>query len=131
MNQDIVFENGKYYVGNEEFLVGNRYKILSHLGSGGYGAVVKAYDKHLKKEVAIKKINDIFGDPNDTKKVVRELKLLRHFSDSNNLTTVFEILEPQRGFNDIYFSMELFDGDLSRVCRTGINYNKKTKDTCF
>eukprot|EP01091_Cochliopodium_minus_P012766 TRINITY_DN3952_c0_g1_i3.p1 TRINITY_DN3952_c0_g1~~TRINITY_DN3952_c0_g1_i3.p1 ORF type:complete len:113 (+),score=18.02 TRINITY_DN3952_c0_g1_i3:10-348(+) len=89
--------NGKYKVGDILFEVpSERYELISLLGYGSFGSVVKAYDKKLKKEVAIKKIIEIFSDPMDTKRVVRELKLLRHFNDSNNLTKLYEILEPSQ-----------------------------------
>jgi len=35
------------------------------------------------QRVAIKKITNIFKDLNDTKRILREVKLLRHFSHNN------------------------------------------------
>ena len=69
----------------ECFDVEERFVPLEVLGKGAYGVVVRAYDKKEKKEVAIKKIKEIFLDPLDTKKVLRELKILKHFRGKENV----------------------------------------------
>ena len=51
-----------------------RYEVKKLLGRGSYGVVVEAWD-HLKgRKVAIKKINDIFGYFENTKRIYREVR---------------------------------------------------------
>lgn len=42
------------------FLFGSRYVLVEHLGEGGLGTVWKAWDRHLEKYVAIKRIRGDF-----------------------------------------------------------------------
>ena len=35
-------------------LIHNRYELIEALGVGGMGAVFRAYDQHLNREVALK-----------------------------------------------------------------------------
>jgi mitogen-activated protein kinase 1/3 len=49
----------------------DRYEPIKILGSGSYGKVAEAIDKITKKKVAIKKINELFVDLIDTKRVLR------------------------------------------------------------
>ena len=55
----------------------DRYEPIKVLGSGSYGKVIEAIDKTCEKKVAIKKINELFLDLIDTKRVLREITLLR------------------------------------------------------
>ena len=84
-----------------------RYEILSFLGKGGFGQVVKCYDHKAKMEVAIKilsnrnvsielgqveaaiikKLNEI--DPNDMNHIIRSYD---HFMFRNHLCGTYEML---------------------------------------
>lgn len=44
-----------------------------------------AHDTELKKDVAIKKVNKVFERKILAKRTLRELKLLRHFLDHENV----------------------------------------------
>jgi hypothetical protein len=61
------------------FEVYNRYTNLAAVGSGAYGLVCAAEDKVTGKKVAIKKVSDTFSDLIDAKRILREMKLLKHF----------------------------------------------------
>ena len=54
-----------------------KYEPLKVLGSGSYGHVIEAYEKGTKRKVAIKRINSLFEDLIDTKRILREITLLR------------------------------------------------------
>lgn len=58
-------------------LLDKNYMIIQIIGRGAYGAVAEAYDKALKRKVAVKMINNLFVSRTDCKRVLREIHLLR------------------------------------------------------
>ena len=48
-----------------------RYELTARLGKGAYGCVVKARDKQAGVDVAIKKVEDVFADMVDAKRMLR------------------------------------------------------------
>ena len=58
------------------------------LGDGSYGFVASAVDTKTGHKVAIKKIKDTFADLVDAKRILREIKLLRHFNNHENIITL-------------------------------------------
>lgn len=71
--------------GKEQFDIGDRFEYIKTLGKGSYGIVCSAYDKKLQKKVAIKKITKL-NDSIVLKRTLRELKLLKFFKDSPNVS---------------------------------------------
>src|SRR5580698_1145069 len=60
------------------------YKILSKLGEGGMGAVYRATDTKLNREVAIKVLPDSFAaDPDRLARFTRESQVLASLNHSN------------------------------------------------
>ena len=57
--------------------VGTNYKCEKILGSGSYGQVAQAIQLSTGKRVAIKKMDNIFEDDIDCKRILREVTLLR------------------------------------------------------
>lgn len=57
--------------------VGQNYKCEKLLGSGSYGQVAQALQVSTGKRVAIKKMDNIFEDETDCKRILREVTLLR------------------------------------------------------
>ena len=55
----------------------DKYEPVKVLGAGSYGKVIEAIDKTTKKKVAIKKVNELFVDLIDSKRILREITLLR------------------------------------------------------
>ena len=70
-------------VARDVFEVDTRYINLKPIGSGSYGMVCSALDTVTGQKVAIKKITDMFADLVDAKRILREIKLLRHFKHEN------------------------------------------------
>lgn len=86
------------------------------IGKGTYGVVSSEYDTHLRKKVAIKKINDLFEHASDVIRILREIKLLwllRH----RDIVEIWHILLPlsRREFMDIYVIFEFMESDLHQV----------------
>ena len=94
--------------------------MLKRLGEGSFGFVVAAKDSIAGKRVAIKKIKDAVEDDSDGKRLLRELKLLRHCRGHENFIIIKDIiLSPSsKDFKDIYIVTDLMDTDLYRIVRS-------------
>ncbi|CAH8350040.1 unnamed protein product [Eruca vesicaria subsp. sativa] len=53
------------------------------IGGGAYGLVCPVMDSETNEKVAIKKIGHAFENKIETKRTLREIKLLRHFEHEN------------------------------------------------
>jgi serine/threonine protein kinase len=81
-----------YEIEGTRFEVTPRYEVQKVLGKGGYGLVVQALDRVSKKKVAIKKICNIFEKKSIIqKRILREIKILRHFQNHENVCVHFEL----------------------------------------
>jgi len=109
----------QFSAGGTPFEVDSRYTFIRSIGHGAYGVVVSANDSKDKEKVAIKKVSKAFEDLVDAKRILREIKLLRHF-DHENVIHIKDLGVPNpelglAGFNDIYIVSELMETDLHRV----------------
>ena len=102
------------------FEVDVRYQNLKMVGSGAYGMVCAADDELTGSRVAIKKIANVFGNLIDAKRIIREMKLLRHFEHENLIAITDIMFHPpnSRNFDDIYIVTNLMETDLDRVIRS-------------
>jgi len=107
----------KEVVQGTEFTVPSSYTLVKKLGSGAYGTVAAFEDKAASppRTVAVKLVKSAFNDLIDAKRIVREVKLLRHF-EHDNVVSILDIFPPDSpDFEDIYIIMDLMDTDLHRV----------------
>lgn len=105
-------------IGSNTFTVDKRYINLEPQGDGSYGFVVSAYDIVHKRPVAIKKVRDTCTNVLDAKRILRELKLLRHFNYHENIIAIYDIMtDPSdtSDFQDIYIVTNLFESDLEKI----------------
>ena len=72
-----------FMVSGSRFDVDSRYTLIKPIGHGAYGVVCSALDNQTGEKVAIKKINKAFEHLTDTKRTLREVKILRHFNHEN------------------------------------------------
>ena len=72
-----------FMVSGARFDVDSRYTLIKPIGHGAYGVVCSALDNLTGEKVAIKKINKAFEHLTDTKRTLREVKILRHFNHEN------------------------------------------------
>ena len=74
-----------------------RYTILRPVGRGSFGTLVSAKDNKTGKTVAIKRVEGGGGtmgtDRHESKKLLREMRLLQHFQNEN-VMTLYDILTP-------------------------------------
>jgi len=80
------------------------------------GRVRSASDSVTNQKVAIKKVPRAFDDLVDAKRILREIKLLRHFSHEN-IIAMKDILHPPNldDFEDVYIVSDLMETDLHRI----------------
>ncbi len=84
------------------------------IGRGAYGVVVSAVDVDTNHKVAIKKIPRLFNDLVDAKRILREIKLLRHFRHENVIG--LRDLAPAYGpFEELFIVLDYMDTDLHKI----------------
>jgi serine/threonine protein kinase len=108
-------------VGYNRFHIDSRYQNLRPIGDGSYGFVASGVDMVTGNKVAIKKIKDVFVDVVDAKRILREIKLLSHFSNHENIITINDIfsVEPNSSkYNDVYIVTNLYESDLERIVQS-------------
>lgn len=98
------------------FDIPQRYKFVKGVGTGAYGVVISALNEDKGEKVAIKKVLNVFADIIDAKRILREVKLLQHFSHEN-IMNIRELFQPESldKFEEIYIESDLMDTDLHRV----------------
>ncbi|KAL9650604.1 hypothetical protein ABK040_006405 [Willaertia magna] len=110
----------RYEVGENIFEVPLRYQLQYAIGQGAYGIVCSAYDSDLKENVAIKKVFNIFEhDREFQKRVLREIKILKHF-DHENIICLTDLIPPRSyaKFQDVYIVTDLMETDLRQIIKS-------------
>ncbi len=101
---------------NTPILLAERYKIIGILGSGGMGAVYKAIDRRLVKDVAIKEMREKFADAKERNEAIerfnREAETLTRL-DHPSLPRVTDHFVERGHF---YLVMDYIEGeDLEKI----------------
>uniref|UniRef100_A0A7S3UIQ5 Protein kinase domain-containing protein n=1 Tax=Oxyrrhis marina TaxID=2969 RepID=A0A7S3UIQ5_OXYMA len=97
------------------FLIPKRYELVKKLGSGAYGCVASFKDATTGEKVAVKKIQNAYADVIDGKRILREIRLMRHFKH-DNVSRIRDLIPPNKPqHDDIYIVMDLMETDLHRV----------------
>eukprot|EP01038_Epipyxis_sp_PR26KG_P011753 gene11753-15726_t len=108
-------------VGYHRFYIDQRYTNLKPIGDGSYGVVASGLDTITGQKVAIKKVKDTFCDVVDAKRILRELKLLRHLNSHENIISIYDVMSvppSTQNFDDIYIVTNLMESDLERIIRS-------------
>ena len=61
----------------DSWVIGDRYTLTRVLGKGSYGEVAEAIDSRTTRKVAVKRMQSIFDEITDAKRVYREMHILR------------------------------------------------------
>lgn len=102
-----------------KFHVEKRWKFVRELGQGAYGFVVSAQDQISGETVAIKLVTRLFEKTQLSKRALREISLLRHFANHENITGLIDMDVIAPDFNEIYLFMEPMEADLHQIVRSG------------
>jgi eukaryotic-like serine/threonine-protein kinase len=96
-------------------LLGGRYRVLRHLGSGGMASVLLCQDERLDRQVAVKRLHA--DSPDDVaRRFVREAKLGASLNHPN-LVSVFDTATDDEG---VLIVMEYVEGEaLARTLKRG------------
>ncbi|KAF5383738.1 hypothetical protein D9615_003523 [Tricholomella constricta] len=92
------------------FHVEKRWKLIREMGSGAYGVVISAADEISGETVAIKLVTRVFDKIQLAKRALREITLLRHFANHENITGLIDVDAISPDFNEIYIFMEPMEG---------------------
>ncbi|KAH6916085.1 CMGC/MAPK protein kinase [Coprinopsis sp. MPI-PUGE-AT-0042] len=101
------------------FHVEKRWKLVREMGSGAYGVVISAADEISKETVAIKMVTRVFDKIQLAKRALREITLLRHFANHENITGLIDVDAITPDFNEIYIFMEPMEADLHQIIKSG------------
>ncbi|KAF9245243.1 Pkinase-domain-containing protein [Melanogaster broomeanus] len=101
------------------FHVEKRWKLVRELGSGAYGVVVSAADEISGETVAIKLVTRVFEKVQLAKRVLREITLLRHFANHENITGLIDVDAISPDFQEMYIFMEPMEADLHQIIKSG------------
>jgi mitogen-activated protein kinase 1/3 len=117
-----IMNNGMNYGMNNQINdwsdLSSRYEVISELGVGSYGNVREAEDKKTLKRVAIKQVCNVFNDLVDSKRILREITLLR-IMNSPFVVKIVNIVRPQSEFfNKIYIIFEYSQADLKKLIKS-------------
>lgn len=98
-----------------DILLGDRYKLISRLGSGGMANVYHARDTNLERDVAIKILReDLIEDPSFQARFLHEARAAANLSHPN-IVTIYDYGHDHERF---YIVMEFVDGtDLKTVIK--------------
>lgn len=69
-------------------------------------------------QVAIKRVSRVFQDLIDAKRILREIKLLRHLGRHDNCIEILDIMTGPpdvQDFHTLYIVTQLFECDLERI----------------
>ena len=99
-----------------------KYTVERIIGQGSYGKVAKAKNNSTGKRVAIKKMDGIFDDEIDCKRILREISLLRLLRHPC-LVQLIEILMPTdpAKFSTIYMVLEYAESDMKKILKSSLN----------
>jgi len=100
----------------------DKYIVEKVVGTGSYGSVAKAKCVKDGKKVAIKKMDNIFDDEIDCKRILREITLLRKLKHPCivNLIEILLPTDPER-FTTVYVVLEYADSDLKKILKSSLN----------
>lgn len=118
-HSNVIGRKHYYTISHTVFEIDTKYVPIKSIGRGAYGVVCSSVNKETNEKVAIKKINNVFGNRIDALRTLRELKLLRHIRHEN-VIALKDVMMPvyKTSFQDVYLVYELMDTDLHHIIKS-------------
>ena len=93
---------------------------MKPIGRRAYGVVVSTYDEYRNSKVVIKKIKNIFQNSVLTKRIVREVKLMKQFNGQEHILPLLDLITRKNNDKtvDIYLVLTLMESDLDQIIRS-------------
>ena len=106
----------------KDWEVGDAYVVEKVIGQGSYGQVARATVAASGRKVAIKRMDGIFDDEIDCKRILREVTLLRKLKHPC-VVEIIEILQPSdpENFTTIYVVLEYAESDFKKILKSSLN----------
>ena len=100
--------------------------MVKLLGTGSYGQVVSAVHKPTGRKVAVKKMDNVFEDEIDCKRILREVTQHRRLKHPY-VVELYDLIEPKNydNFDTLYVVLELAESDLKKVIKSAIHLQLK------
>jgi serine/threonine protein kinase len=95
-----------------DFVIDKKYKVNTILGAGGFGVVLGVSDPNCKK-IAIKKVTEAFDNEIDTKRLLREIRIMNHIHHINLLSLTEAYIDTLTG--SVYILSEQMDTNLKQA----------------
>jgi mitogen-activated protein kinase 7 len=112
----------------------HKYEFIREIGHGEYGNVYAAQSKTTGQNYAIKKIENVFADLRELKRIIREVKLMKKFRNSPfvmGLHDMYFFPSSQNNNYHLFLVMDLMDEDLHSVLKRGPLPLEKVKSYMF
>eukprot|EP00826_Nyctotherus_ovalis_P011258 TRINITY_DN1293_c0_g7_i1.p1 TRINITY_DN1293_c0_g7~~TRINITY_DN1293_c0_g7_i1.p1 ORF type:complete len:426 (+),score=141.22 TRINITY_DN1293_c0_g7_i1:98-1375(+) len=111
-------------VGKEQEVweLGEDFTILKVVGVGSYGTVCQVRHEPTKTILAVKRIRDLFDSVVESKRILREICILKNLSHPS-IVKLHEILEikNRKAFDTVYLVMEYAELDLSKLTKSSVH----------
>jgi len=123
-SQFIEFPKKVFTLQSHAFVVDPQYTVEAFVGQGAQGIICAAQRTkgHTSQQVAIKKIPNVLDEIVSCKRLLRELRLLRHLQHEN-LPQLIDIMLPPSSnvlrWKDAYIVTDLMDTDLLYILKSG------------
>jgi len=105
-------------------IIDGRYEIKEQIGSGGGGIIYKAYNRNIRKDVALKLIKDASAEELENRSEIDLMKDLK----SKYLPTFYDFA---RNGDEVYTVMEYIDGhDIKRLIELGKTFSEEEIIKC-
>ena len=100
---------------------GSSYKLEQLIGRGSYGQVAMAIQLTTGKRVAIKRMTGIFNDQHDSKRILREIVILKQLKHTG-IAKLVDIIVPKdlATFDTIYIVLEYCESDLKKLLKSSL-----------
>ena len=105
-------------------VIKSEYEPQRPLGCGSYGYVIQAEHRRTKKKVAIKRVTALFEDLIDTKRILREITLLRFMKNQfviELLDIMYDTENPN--FDTIFLIFAYAPSDLKKIIKSSLHLN--------